>query len=162
LAFWGGTLRRFLLGRIVSMIGVGLMTWIGLALIGVPAPALLGLIAGTLTFVPYAGPIAASVPIVLSALLEGPATLAYAMVYYTVVQSIEGFIITPLVQEKAVMLPPALTLAAEVFMGLLFGVIGVVLSVPAAALAVPLVRMVYIEDFWGLQVRRLFGPPQSG
>ena len=145
----GSTLRLFLLGRIVSMMAVGVMTWIGLSLMGVPAAGLLGLIAGLFTFVPYAGPIAATLPIALAAFLEGPEVLIYAVAYYAAVQSVEGFIITPLVQEKAVMLPPALTLAAEVFMGLLFGVLGVIVSVPAAALAVRFVRMVYVEDVLG-------------
>lgn len=145
----GSTLRRFLLGRIASMMAVGVLTWIGLSLMGVPAAGLLGLIAGLFTFVPYAGPIAATLPIALAAFLEGPEVLVYAVIYYTAVQSVEGFIITPLVQEKAVMLPPAVTLAAEVFMGLLFGALGVIVSVPAAALAVRFVRMVYVEDVLG-------------
>jgi predicted PurR-regulated permease PerM len=149
LAALGSTLRWFLLGRVVSMIAVGLATWAGLALIGVPASGLLGLIAGTLTFVPYAGPIAASIPIALAALLEGPAVLAYGLIFYTIVQMLEGFLITPLVQERVVTLPPALTLAGEVFMGLLFGALGVVLSVPAAALGVTFVRMVYVGDMLG-------------
>jgi predicted PurR-regulated permease PerM len=149
LAALGSTLRWFLLGRVVSMIAVGVVTWIGLMLIGVPAAALLGLVAGALTFVPYAGPIAASIPIGLAALLEGPAVLAYALIFYTFVQMVEGFFITPLVQEKVVTLPPAVTLAAEVFMGLLFGAVGVILSVPAAALGVKFVRMVYVGDVLG-------------
>jgi predicted PurR-regulated permease PerM len=142
----GSTLRWFLLGRVVSMIAVGLATWGGLALIGVPAAVLLGLVAGAFTFVPYAGPIAASIPIGLAALLEGPTVLIYALIFYTGVQSLEGFFITPLVQERVVTLPPALTLGAEVFMGLLFGALGVILSVPAAAIGVTLVRLVYVEQ----------------
>jgi predicted PurR-regulated permease PerM len=149
IAALGSTLRMFLLGRVVSMIAVGVATWAGLALIGVPASGLLGLIAGALTFVPYAGPIAASLPIGLAALLEGPTILAYALIFYTAVQMLEGFFITPLVQERVVTLPPAMTLAAEVFMGLLFGALGVVLSVPAAAIGVAVVRLLYIEDLLG-------------
>ncbi len=145
----GSTARWFLLGRVVSMIAVGLATWIGLGLIGVPASGFLGLIAGTLTFVPYAGPIAASLPVGLAALLEGPAVLVYALIYYTIIQMVEGFLITPLVQERVVTLPPALTLGAEVLMGLLFGALGVILSVPAAALGVTFVRMVYVGDLLG-------------
>ncbi len=93
------------LKELVSMIAVGVATWAGLALIGVPASALLGVVAGALTFVPYAGPIAASVPIALAALLEGTAVLVYAMIHYTAVQMVEGFFITPLVQERVVTLP---------------------------------------------------------
>jgi predicted PurR-regulated permease PerM len=142
----GRTLRRFLVGRLVSMAAVGLLTGVGLALLDVPLAALLGTIAGLLTFVPYAGPIAASLPIALVALTAGSGTLLAALVFYTGVQSIEGFVITPLVQKKAVALPPVLTLLAELLMGVLFGPLGVVVSVPFAAALVAVVRAVYVED----------------
>lgn len=138
-------LQHFLLGRIVSMIAVGVATGVGLALLGVPLAPLLGIIAGIFTFVPYAGPILATLPIALVALSVGPAPLAYALLYYTAVQSVEGFVITPIVQARAVALPPLLTLMAEVVMGLLFGPVGVIVSVPLAALLLFLCRTLYVE-----------------
>jgi predicted PurR-regulated permease PerM len=155
----GRTLRTFLLARLVSMAAVGLLTGFGLWVIGVPAPALLGLIAGLLTFVPYAGPVAAAVPIAAMAIALGPARLALALGYYTAVQSVEGFAITPLVQQRAVALPPVLTLIAEVLMGLLFGVVGIILAVPAAAAARVIVLRVYVE---GLLERGAQPPPGPG
>ncbi|MFN7134554.1 MAG: AI-2E family transporter, partial [Myxococcales bacterium] len=139
------TLRWFLIARVVSMLAVGLLTWLTLWALGVPLAAVLGLIAGTLTFVPYAGPMLAAIPIVLVAFTEGVSTGLWALLLYTAIQSIEGFFITPYVQERAVALPPAMTLLAEVFMGVLFGAFGVVISVPLAAAALVVVRHVYLK-----------------
>ncbi|MBA3545309.1 MAG: AI-2E family transporter, partial [Nannocystis sp.] len=138
-------LQRFLLGRLVSMIPIGVATAVGLAVLGVPLATPLGILAGLLTFVPYAGPILAGVPIALVALVAGPSLLVSALLYYIAIQAVEGFVITPLVQARVVSLPPLLTLLAEVVMGLLFGVIGVIVSVPLAALLVFLVRSLYVE-----------------
>lgn len=145
----GATLRAYLLGRVVSMLAVGTLTSLGLWALDVPLAATLGIIAGLLTFVPYAGPIAASFPIGVVALMEGGSTFLIAIGYYTVVQMIEGFFITPLVQQRVVALPPAMTLAAEVFMGMLFGAFGVVISVPLAAALLVVVRMVYVGGVLG-------------
>jgi predicted PurR-regulated permease PerM len=134
-----------MLGRLVSMFAVGLLTGLMLWAMGVPLAALLGLVAGLLTFVPYAGPIAASVPIGLVALVEGPMHALLVLALYTVIQSVEGFLITPLVQQRAVHLAPALTLFSEFFLGMLVGPLGVVLSVPLAAAVLVLVQKLYVE-----------------
>ena len=139
------TLRWYLIGRAVSMLAVGLLTAIGLWLMDIPLAMLLGIVAGLLTFVPYAGPIAAGVPIAIVALLESPAHFVWALVYYTVVQSVEGFLITPLVQQRAILLPPAITIVSELVMGVLFGAIGVIVSVPLAAALMVFVRVTYVE-----------------
>ena len=142
----GRTLRWFLIGRAVSMVAVGVLTTVGLSIIGIPLAGLLGVLAGILTFIPYAGPIAAAFPIGIVALLEGPAELVYALVFYTAVQSVEGFWITPVVQERAILLPPFVTIAAELLMGLLFGALGVIVSVPLAGAVMVLVKIVYVEN----------------
>jgi predicted PurR-regulated permease PerM len=118
---------------------------------------LLAILAGLFTFVPYAGPIAAALPIALVAITEGTGSLALALGGYTVVQSLEGFVITPLVQQRAVALPPALVLAAEVALGLLAGAAGVILSVPLAAAVLVFVRMVYVEGFLERDAARTSG-----
>lgn len=142
----GHALRWFMLGRLVSMFAVGLLTGLLLLVLEVPLAALLGVVAGLLTFVPYAGPIAAGVPIGLVALTEGPMRALLVLALYTVIQSVEGFLITPLVQQRAVSLAPALTLFAEFFLGMLLGTLGVILSVPLAAAVLVLVRELYVEE----------------
>jgi predicted PurR-regulated permease PerM len=134
----GTTLRWWLITRVVM-----------LAALGVPLAPLLGLIAFALTFVPYLGPIAATIPIAVVALAEGAGTLVLAVALYTVIQSLEGFVIMPLAQNRLVHLPPAATLVSEVLMGAWFGVVGVVFATPLAAALLPVVKRVYLEDTLG-------------
>ena len=68
---------------------------------------------------------------------------------YLFAQSLEGYVLTPLVQRKAVELPPALTILVQVLMGLLVGGIGVVLAAPLAAAAMVIVKRMYVEDVLG-------------
>jgi predicted PurR-regulated permease PerM len=145
----GTTLRWWLITRVVSMTAVGVLTAVMLAALGVPLAPLLGLIAFALTFVPYLGPIAATIPIAVVALAEGAGTLVLAVALYTVIQSLEGFVIMPLAQNRLVHLPPAATLVSEVLMGAWFGVVGVVFATPLAAALLPVVKRVYLEDTLG-------------
>jgi predicted PurR-regulated permease PerM len=150
----GHTLRWWLLTRLVSMFAVGVLTTIMLLILGVPLAPLLGFQAFLLTFIPYIGPIAATIPIALVALAEGATIFLWAIVLYTAIQSLEGFLIMPLVQERIVHLPPAATLISEVLMGVWFGLIGIVFATPLAAALLPLVRMLYVEDVLGDQPDR--------
>jgi predicted PurR-regulated permease PerM len=143
------TLRWWLLTRLVSMAAVGFLTTVALWLVGVPLAILLGLQAFALTFVPYVGPIVATIPIAVVALAEGPTTLVWAVAIYTFIQSIEGFAIMPLAQERLVHLPPAATLISEVLMGVWFGPLGVVFATPIAAGMLPVVKRLYLEDTLG-------------
>jgi predicted PurR-regulated permease PerM len=145
----GDTLRWWLLGRIASMIAVGVATTIGLALIGTPLALTLGLIAGLMDFVPNIGPIIAAVPAVLLGVTQGPTQGLSVALLFVAIQTLEGYVITPLVEQRTVELPPALTIAAQVFAGVLLGGIGLVLASPLVATIVVLVRKLYIEDALG-------------
>lgn len=147
LADMGRTVQVFMLARLISMAAVGLLTGLGLWLFGVPSALLLGTVAAVLTFVPYAGPLAAGVPIAALALAESPTTFLLAVGYYTIVQSVEGFLITPLVEKRAVALPPVITIGSQFLLGLLFGPVGVVLSAPLAAALRVMVLRIYVERF---------------
>jgi predicted PurR-regulated permease PerM len=140
------TLRRWLLGQLLAMIAVGLLTGLGLWLIGMPSAIALGLLAGIAEFVPYFGPVLAAIPGLLVALGMGPDMLLWALLVYVVVQQIESNIITPLVQRQVVWLPPALTLFAAVAMALLFGLLGLLLATPLTVLMFVLVKKLYVAD----------------
>jgi predicted PurR-regulated permease PerM len=145
----GHTLWWWLLSRLVSMAVVGVMTGVGLWLLGVPLPLTLGLIAALLDFVPNVGPWLAAIPGVLLALLHSPQHALYAALLYFTIQQIEGYLITPIVQQRAINLPPVLTLFAQVLLTLTVGGIGLILASPLAAVVQVLVRMVYVEDVLG-------------
>lgn len=142
----GDALRKWLVAQLVIMLGVGILTSIGLAIAGVPLALLLGVLAGLLEFVPVVGPIVAAIPGLLLAFAAGPTTALYAAIVYVVVQQIESNVLTPLVQRWAVELPPVVALLSIVMFGLLFGVMGVVFATPLAVVTMALVQHLYVED----------------
>ena len=139
----------WMLGRLFSMAVLGIMTALGLWLLGVPLPAALGLLAGIMIFVPYIGSIASAVPSVIIAASINLTLAVYVIALYLGVHLIEGYILVPLVQRRAVHLPPALTLSAQVILGALAGFIGLLFATPLVAAGLVLVRMIYVEDMLG-------------
>jgi predicted PurR-regulated permease PerM len=142
----GHSLRWWLLGRAVGMAVVGAITTLGLWLMGVPLALALGAIAALLDFVPIIGPIIAAAPAVLVALGNGPAFAASVAGLYLAIQLLEGYVLTPLIEQRSVQLAPALTIAAQVVLGVLTGAAGVVLATPLTAVIVVLVQRLYVED----------------
>jgi predicted PurR-regulated permease PerM len=142
----GATLRWWLLGQLAAMVMIGLTTWAAMALLGLPSSALLGLQAGLLSFIPYLGPLLGGIAIGLVAASQGMSVLLWALGLYIVIQSIEGYLITPLIQRQAVHLPPLLTLAALILFGAAFGIMGVILATPLAAVLRVFILRFYVED----------------
>ncbi|MFB6290509.1 MAG: AI-2E family transporter [Candidatus Bipolaricaulia bacterium] len=142
-------LRWWLIGRAFAMAAVGIMTILALWLIGLPLAPTLGLMVGLLTFIPFIGPTIASIPAILVALVEGPYMVLWVVIIYVVIQQIENQIFTPLIQRRAVFLPPALLLSAQLIIGILFGFMGVLFASPLCVIMVILVQTLYIEDLLG-------------
>lgn len=142
------TLRWWLIGRAVAMTLVGVTTAIVLGLLGMPFALLLGLIAGLFTFVPYLGPIAAGVPIILLALLEGPEMALYVLIAYSGIQVVEGYILDPVIMQQLVYIPPVLTLVLQVLMAATLGPLGIAMATPLAAVLIVLTRF-YQTDILG-------------
>lgn len=142
----GSTLRFWLIGQFITMTIIGLIVWAALAAVGMPGAILLGLTAGLLNFVPIIGPILAGIPIVLVAMAQDWWIVFYALGVYMFIQFLEGNILTPLIQRRAVNLPPAVIIGAIVIMGLLFGLPGIILATPFAAVVMVAVKRLYIED----------------
>lgn len=145
----GHVLQRWLVGQVILMAAVAALTGIGLTLLGVPFALPLALIAGLLEFVPYVGPIVAAIPALIVALSEGPQLALWVGLLYLAVQSVESYILTPLIQHRAVDLPPALILLAQVLMGVTAGPLGVIVATPLAAAALVAVKRLYVEDVLG-------------
>ena len=142
----GRALTLWFRGQLLSMAIVGVLTWLGLTLLGVPSAFALGWIAGLAEIIPYAGPIIAAIPGLLLALLLGPQKALWVLLVYVAVQQLEGNIIQPLIQRKVVSLPPALTLFGMVAGGLLFGFLGLVLAAPAVVVAYVLLKRLYVVE----------------
>lgn len=143
------TLRWWLIGKAGSMLFIGVLTWIGLSVIGVPLALTLGLLAGLLSFIPNFGPIISAVPAILLAFVDSPITAVYVLALFIGVQLIESNVVTPFIERETVELPPALTIVFQVALGVLVGGLGVVLATPMLAAVVVAVQMLYIQDVLG-------------
>lgn len=130
----GQALRRLLAGRLLGMTIEGFATWLMLALYGVPMAALLGLLTGLLAFLPNIGAPISGVLMILVGFSGGTEMGIYCIVVYVLIHTLDGNIIVPLVARRAVDLAPALVLAAQLIMGVLFGVLGLVLADPLVAM----------------------------
>lgn len=147
--------RLWLIARLMSMLVVGILTFIGLSLVGMPLALSLAIIAGVLSFIPNFGPILAAVPAVLVGVTQSLSLGVLAAVIYFIVQQIENYLITPNIQRETVSLPPALVILTQVFLALLFGWLGLFIAAPLVAFLIVLVRSVYIEDILGDDVEAL-------
>jgi predicted PurR-regulated permease PerM len=146
-------LSWWLLGQIITMFIIGILTGTGLALLGVPFAFILGLIAAILNFVPNVGPLIAGVPAVMVGFSQNGTTVFYIVLLYLVIQSLEGNVITPYIQQRAVSMPPALLLIAQLIMGTGFGILGLLLASPLVVVVMVLVQMLYMRDVLEEQVK---------
>ncbi|GAB2527437.1 AI-2E family transporter [Rufibacter soli] len=143
------TLWGWLKGTLLAMAIIGSLTTFGLYMIGVPMPLLLGVFAGLLEFIPNLGPFIAGFPAVILALVDDPSKALTVVLFFVALQSLEGYILTPMVQKHIIDLPPVLTIMGQLVLGLLAGLWGLFLAVPLVAVTVVLVKMLYIEDYLG-------------
>lgn len=145
----GETLWWWLIGKAASMLFIGVLTWIGLSILGVPLALTLGLLTGLLSFIPNFGPILSAVPSLLLGFIISPMTALYVLLLYVVVQLIESNIVTPLIERETIELPPALTIMFQLGLAVLVGGLGLVLATPLLAVIIVIVEMVYIQDVLG-------------
>jgi len=130
----GFTLRRLMAGRLLGMVVEGIGTWLACLAVGIPMAALMGLLTGLLAFIPNIGAIVSGVLLVLVGFSAGTDTGLYAIIIYFVVQTVDGYLIVPMVAKQTVDLAPALVLAAQILFGALLGIMGLFLADPIVAM----------------------------
>lgn len=140
------TLSLWMMAKLISMLVVGILTAIGLEILGMPLPYALALIAALFSFIPNIGPYLALAPAVLIALMEGGNMFIYVLILYFGIQIVESYLITPLIEKKMVHLPPALTLFWMVLLGILTGILGLILATPILAALVVIINELYVKD----------------
>ncbi len=144
---WTGFLR----GQIHLMLIVGLITWLGGFLLGLPQAFFLGVIAGFMELIPNVGPVLAAVPAVLVALLFGSIHLEVShllfaliiVVFYTLVQMVENQFLVPKIMGGAVDLPPLIVLIGVIAAAGAFGILGALLATPVIATGKLIFRYIY-------------------
>ncbi|MEP9377839.1 AI-2E family transporter [Aquabacter sp. CN5-332] len=144
-----GRLSRFFLIQVALNAAFGTVIGLGLWAIGVPSPALWGLLAAVLRFVPYIGAaIAAILPLTLALAVDPGWSIAlWTAVLFAVVEPLVGHIIEPLVYGRSTGLSPVAVVAAATFWTWLWGPIGLVLATPLTLCLVVLGRHVDTLDY---------------
>ncbi|HPT19474.1 MAG TPA: AI-2E family transporter [Methanothrix sp.] len=162
---WTGFLR----GQIHLMLIVGVITWIGGFILGLPQAFFLGVIAGFMELIPNVGPILAAVPAVLVALLFGSTHLSVShlvfaviiIAFYTAVQMVENQLLVPKIMGGAVDLPPLIVLIGVIVATGAFGILGALLATPVIATGKLIFRYVWgkiMEDAFALSPSEMMPP----
>jgi predicted PurR-regulated permease PerM len=139
-------LGGWLAGMTISALAVFLLTWAGLALLRVPLALLSALVCGLLTFVPTVGPTAATLLPMAVALLVSPLTMAQVLVLRLVLQNAEAFLLTPLLLSRTAHLLPTVALMAQLCLGALLGLPGLLLALPLVVVLQVIGREVLVRD----------------
>jgi predicted PurR-regulated permease PerM len=137
----GVVLHKWLRGQLLAMAIVGVVTYAGLLILDVPLSFVLALLLGLFEFIPYIGPVLGAAPMLLVSAGQGLDMLLWVFGLYLVVQLLESYVLTPIIQSRAVSLPPAVVIVSQLVFGALFGVLGLALATPiVAAASVPVRR----------------------
>jgi predicted PurR-regulated permease PerM len=128
------------------MVAMGVLTTIGTAALGLPAPLALGLLSGVAEFVPIVGAILSAIPGLLLAATHGADTVLWTLLFYIGAHQFEGHVLIPLIQRRVVSVPPALTLLSVIAFGILFGPLGVIFATPLAVVVLVIVKRLYLHD----------------
>lgn len=124
-------MRAWFWGELVLMLTIGLVTFIGLNILGVRYALPLAIIAGLLEIAPVVGPILSAVPAFMVALSDSTFLAVAVLALYFIIQQFENQVIVPLVMKRAVGIVPVATLAALIVGGKIAGFVGILLAIPA-------------------------------
>ncbi|MGH7465619.1 MAG: AI-2E family transporter [Longimicrobiales bacterium] len=129
-------LSRFLRGQLIAAALVGVLTWLGLWIAGVPYAGLVGAIAGVFNLVPYLGLVVSVIPVLIIALLSGSflSIVVRAGIVFAIVQTIDSTIAGPRIVGGSVGLHPVWVILALAIGGAFFGFVGLLIAMPAAVL----------------------------
>lgn len=154
-------LVNWLVARTASVIIVGILTYIGLTVLGMPLALTLAIIAALLSYIPNIGPTLSAIPAVLIGFSQSPEMALYMVVLYAGVQTVESYFITPFIQQETISLPPVGILLAQVLFTIILGRVGLPIAAPFVAVLMVLVKKLYIEDILGEPTQKLTGNESS-
>jgi predicted PurR-regulated permease PerM len=146
---WGAFFR----GELTLMFVIGVFSWLGLTVLGIPGALYLGIIAGLLELIPNVGPVIATIPAVIVALLQGSSylpvshlTMALIVIgFYVLLQQVENSVIVPWVLGGAVELPPLVVMTGVLVGATAFGLLGALLATPVIATAREILRYIHAK-----------------
>jgi predicted PurR-regulated permease PerM len=125
----GGFVRTVAVNAII----IGFLTYIGLLIIGVDYPLVLGIFAGMMEVIPYLGPIIAAIPILIVALFASPTTALIAFAFLIVLQQFESYVLLPYIMRTQTKVSPLAVIMALIIGGALGGLMGILVALPLIA-----------------------------
>ena len=131
------------------MVTIGIVVTGVMALLHVRAFVALGVIAGVLEFVPVFGPIIGAIPAIALAFADSPQKALWVTIAFAIIQQLEGNVLIPMLLQKAVSVPPALSLIGIASMLIVLGILGALIAEPLVAAALVAVKMLYVEPVIG-------------
>jgi predicted PurR-regulated permease PerM len=137
----GGIMSKFISGQLLISLIVALLETVGLIIVGVKYPLIMGLIGGIFNIIPYFGPIIGALPAVALAFMESPLKALWTVLVFIVVQQMENTFIAAKIVEGKLGLHPVATVFAVLAGAEFFGLWGMMLAVPVAAALRAAVRM---------------------
>lgn len=154
-------LGAYIRAQLILMFFVGLLVFLGLFLLGIKFPLLLGLVAGVFELVPVVGPLLGAIPGILVTLATSPSDIVWVVLIYFGVQLIENSLLVPRIQGDAVNLHPAIIMVVLIVASETFGVFGVIAAVPVAGVSRDVFKYFYSEWSDGLQVEGSAEPEEK-
>ncbi len=138
-------LSGYIRGQLLVALEIGVLSFIGLLLVGVEYSLLLGLIAGIFGVIPFIGAILGALPAIVVAFLQEPRLALWAVLVFVVVQQIDNIIFSPRIMGRSVALHPAIIMVAIVVGTSLFGALGAIIAVPLTAVLRDIIQYIYIR-----------------
>jgi predicted PurR-regulated permease PerM len=130
----GTVISGYIRGQVLISFVMGFMVFLGMYVMGVDYPLVLGLMAALTETIPIIGPIIGAVPALLLAYLISPALAVKVLIFYLIVHQLENHIIVPNIMGHTIALHPVVIIISLLIGGQLMGIIGMMLAVPAAAI----------------------------
>lgn len=137
------SLGGFLRGQLLIAVFVGVLTSIGLTILGVPLSLVLGVLAGIFNLIPFFGPLIVALPTAALAMTGGFGQVVAAMALLLLINILDGNVVTPLIYSRTIALDPITIIVVIIFSATLFGLVGALLAVPIAAF----VKLLYLDYY---------------
>ena len=138
-------LSAYIRGQLLLCVFIGVMATVGLSLLGVRFPAVLGLVAGVFEILPFIGPIIGAVPAVIVATIQAPLLGLWTLLLFVGIQQLENLLLVPRISGKAVQLHPAVIMVVLVLGNQIAGFWGLVLAVPVTAIIRDVFKYLYLR-----------------
>ena len=139
-------LNAYIRGQLLLSILMSIVVFLGMWSMNIPYPLVIGFLAGIVEMIPLIGPIIGAVPPVLLGLLQGTGVMFQVIIFYIIVQQLDGHFVMPKLMGSIIDVHPVAIIAGVLVGGHLFGVVGMMISVPLVAVLQVLLRHMWFYD----------------